>query len=193
MITCLLRRRTTTPIALIALITLLAATASAETLSVTSAEVRITCPLTVGGSFEAKTSALTGEVTISDGGVAGTFRLDLTTLETGIGMRDRHLRDKYLEVGRQEFATALLTDIQLDPTSAAHGGEGTFTGQLTLHGVTQPITGTATITAGQRVVAVFPISIPAHGIKKPRHLGIGVRDQIEARVQIELAATQTTP
>src|SRR4029453_14584154 len=64
-------------------------------------DVRVICPMTIGGSFDAKTTAISGAVTASatdaralDGSVA----VDLRTLDTGIGLRNEHLRDNYLEV-----------------------------------------------------------------------------------------------
>jgi len=70
-----------------------------EVLRVTNAEVTVNCPLTIGGSFDAKTSALNGSVTPDgSGALKGAFAVDLMKLETGISLRDRHLRNNYLEV-----------------------------------------------------------------------------------------------
>jgi len=68
---------------------------------VAGAEITVVCPLTVGGSFEAKTKNVSGEIAPSPeepGTVGGALRVDLQTLETGIAIRDRHMREKYLEV-----------------------------------------------------------------------------------------------
>ena len=87
-------------------------------LRVTTGEVSINCPLTVGGSFEAKTSAVTGEVAVASGPqdpLKGELSVDLQKLQTGIGLRDRHMKDNYLEVKRgDEFAAAKLQDIKVD-------------------------------------------------------------------------------
>jgi hypothetical protein len=58
-------------------------------------EVRVTCPMTVGGSFEAKTTTLKGSVIASATGAPafdGSLAVDLRTLDTGIGLRNEHLR-----------------------------------------------------------------------------------------------------
>src|SRR6478672_8318639 len=51
-----------------------AAARAEDALTVTSAQVTVNCPLTIGGSFDAKTSALTGTITPDpSGAVKGTF------------------------------------------------------------------------------------------------------------------------
>src|SRR5918993_4142823 len=74
----------------------------AQTWQVSQGRVGVVCPLTVGGRFEAKTAAVTGRVTFTEGSrdITGAFVVDVRTLETGIRLRDVHLRDNYLEVSR---------------------------------------------------------------------------------------------
>ena len=63
-----------------------------------SGTVRIKCPLTVGGSFEAISDQLTGNVQVSSGQIiGGGFELPIAGLDTGIGLRNTHLREKYLD------------------------------------------------------------------------------------------------
>ena len=65
--------------------------------------VRVICPMTIGGSFEAKTMALSGSVTAGAGdsqAFDGSLAVDLRTLDTGIGLRNEHLRENYLEVDK---------------------------------------------------------------------------------------------
>ena len=92
------------------------------------------CPLTVGGSFEAKTKNLSGDVTpASDeqGAVRGALKVELQTLETGIGIRDRHMKNNYLEVEKGPgFATATIEDIRVEKLE----GKTVFTAMLSLHG-----------------------------------------------------------
>src|SRR5262249_50751797 len=89
-----------------------------DTYRVSGGEVTVVCPLTVGGSFEAKTTKVTGAVGTapdSSGAVPGAVKVDLQTLETGIGLRDRHMREKYLEVDKgPDFAVATIEGIQID-------------------------------------------------------------------------------
>ena len=153
-------------------------------------DVRVLCPLTVGGSFEARTTALTGALAAGPPGssaLSGQLSVDLRTLDSGIELRNDHLRNKYLEAGKGEgFDTAVLSDIVLGKADAGTvQGKTTFTGTLLLHGTKKPVSGEAEIRrspSSVRVSASFPITLADYGIAKPQYLGIGVRNQVRVKV-----------
>ena len=155
-------------------------------------EVRVTCPMTVGGSFEAKTTALSGSVTLAAARPAafgGELSVDLTTLDTGIDLRNHHLRDNYLEVAKGEgFERATLSDIRLgDVDAGTFQGKTEFTGTFLLHGTKKPVSGQAEITregSSVRVEATFPVTIADYGIAKPQYLGVGVKSQVQVKVSL---------
>jgi polyisoprenoid-binding protein YceI len=159
---------------------------------VARADVRVVCPMTVGGSFEARTAALGGNLTqLADRPPTfdGALTVDLTTLDTGIDLRNDHLRNEYLEVGKgDEFAHAVLESIRLgDVDAATFQGKTSFTGKLRLHGASRPVAGTAEIRregASVRVEAGFPVTLPDYGIAKPRYMGVGVKDQVQVKVSL---------
>ena len=162
---------------------------------VTSGEVTVVCPLTVGGSFEAKSSALSGQLTSDTAEprrLHGELAVDLSTLDSGIGLRNTHMRDNYLEVGKGDgFGRAVLKDIVLAGDSATLSGATTFAATLRVHGVERPVRGDARVTRdgdGVRVEARFPVVLPDHHIPKPRYLGVGVRDEVAVRVRVRAAA-----
>jgi polyisoprenoid-binding protein YceI len=167
-----------------------ATVATPDTWRVGRGDVRVICPMTIGGSFDAKTTALTGSVTASARGSRafdGSLTVDLRTLDTGIGLRNEHLRENYLEVDKGPgFETATLSEIDLNGFNAdAPEGKGSFTGLLTLHGVRKTVTGTVDVRqagAGLRVKAAFPVDLSEYSIRKPRYLGIGVKDAVQVEV-----------
>ena len=153
-------------------------------------EVSVKCPMTVGGSFDARTSALTGTLTASAGrpsAFEGSLALDLRTVDTGIDLRNDHLREKYLEVDKGAgYDQAVLSDVVLQGLNVdAPGGKGSFTGSLMLHGVKKTVTGPVEIRqagTGWRVRASFPVNLPDYNIDKPRYLGVGVKDTVQVLV-----------
>jgi polyisoprenoid-binding protein YceI len=171
-----------------------AAGGSAETprWRATQGEVRVICPMTVGGSFDAKTAALDGVLaTASDKPPAfdGSLRVDLRTLSTGIDLRDEHLRAKYLEVGKgPAYEAAVLADLHLGQGALdTLSGRTSFTGTLALHGTTRPVAGQAEIHrdgAAVRVTASFPLTLTDYGIAKPQYLGVGVRNEVQVKVSL---------
>jgi hypothetical protein len=126
------------------------------------------------------------------GRLQGELTVDLATLDTGIGLRNSHMRDNYLEVGRGEgFSRAVLKNIVVGGDVATLSGRTSFTATLLVHGVERPVRGDARLSrdaGGVRVEASFPVVLAEHEIAKPRYLGVGVRDQVQVRVRFEAAA-----
>jgi polyisoprenoid-binding protein YceI len=185
--------------ALVIAITLMATGAAtrahaAEPYRVSGGEVTVLCPLTVGGSFEAKTKTLNGEIapaTDQPGAIRGTLKVDLQTLETGIGMRDRHMRDNYLQVEKgPTFSTATFDDIRVEKLE----GKTVFSGILTLHGQRKKISGAAELQqhGGRiRVQAQFALKVSDFEIPAPTYLGIGLRDEIQIKVTLTAMPSET--
>src|SRR5512147_775779 len=77
-----------------------AAAADAASWRVTAGDLRVLVPLRPGGAFEAKSTALSGTLSAAPGrplAVGGEVVLDLASVDTGIALRNEHLREKYLE------------------------------------------------------------------------------------------------
>ena len=157
--------------------------------------VRITCPMTSGGGFDVKTAALSGSVTASPGGSPafdGSLVVDLRTLDSGIDLRNEHLRTTYLEVDRgPDYNKATVSAIDLKGLNRdAPDGKGSFTGSLTLHGTTKAVSGAVDVRragAGLQVKASFPVNLSDFSIREPRYLGIGVKNTVQ--VQVTFAVT----
>ena len=174
--------------------------AGTESWSIAAGDVRVRCRMTVGGSFDAVTSALSGTLRGEplDPRYTGELRVDLATLDTGIGLRNEHLRNSYLELGRgPEFLHAVLSGIVLAATPLAYDGrhKTRFSGTLTLHGVQQMVEGEAELrgrNGRMQVEAAFSLSLEAFDIPPPRYLGIGVRDAIDVTVRFDATRGETS-
>jgi hypothetical protein len=135
---------------------------------VTRGDVRVVCALTVGGSFEARTASLEGALSVVEERgplLAGALTVALGTLDSGIGLRDDHLRHRYLEVTKGEgYDKAVLSDIRLgDVDARSFQGRTTFTATLALHGQSRPVAGEAEVRreagSARVVVASFPVTL----------------------------------
>ena len=156
-----------------------------------SGQVVVVCPLTVGGSFQATTRSLSGELAVDPAQpsrLTGQLVVDLTTLDTGIGLRNTHMRDNYLEVSKGDgFDHAVLSGIVVKGEAATVTGPTTFTATLLVHGTRKPVSGQARVTrsgADVSVDASFPLNLPDFGIPEPRYLGVGVKDQVQVKVKL---------
>lgn len=163
---------------------------AAEGWRVTLGEITVAVPLRPGGGFEARTSSLHGSLRLGAQAaplpVTGTLSVDLRTIETGISLRDRHLRENYLEVERGEgFDTAELTELRLlDATGTGFQGRTGFVAMLRLHDTRKQVAGTAELRQTDtdvRVDASFPLVLTDFGIQPPQYMGVGVGDRLLVR------------
>jgi polyisoprenoid-binding protein YceI len=162
---------------------------STQTVTATGGHVEFTAvgwpsALTIHG----KGDGVEGRLAVDGVAVSGTLTFDLSGLTTGIGLRDRHMKEKYLEVGRHPRAALALEGVSLSPLPAGDRYDPVrvpWQGMLTLHGVTQRVSGEARIgRAGNAVktVAEFPVDISAFGIEVPSYMGITVAEKVQVKV-----------
>lgn len=105
-----------------------------------------------------RTSEVTGSITVDGDQVTeGSIEADMTTLQSDQDMRDNQLRGRGLETDAFPTASFTLTEAVTLPDDAASGEEFSFTatGDLTLHGVTRPVSieFAASLTEGRIVIA----------------------------------------
>lgn len=128
--------------------------------------------LNPAGSFVAKSAAVSGEVAARDGGFeAAEISLPLSTLKTGIELRDKHMVQNYFEAAK--FPKAVLT--------RASAKDGKFKATLDVHGKSQSIEGEYEVknsAGGEAIEAKFKTSLSAFSIKEANYMGVGVEDEV---------------
>jgi polyisoprenoid-binding protein YceI len=131
-----------------------------------------------GFKIDGKTKLLS----VKDDGKNLSVVVGLKDLDTGITLRDKHMRDKYLEV--EKFPEATLT-VPLDGVKLADGtNEGEGKGTFTCHGVTKDATFKykATCKGGEcDVEGTAPVNMNDHGVNVPSYMGITVKPNITVR------------
>lgn len=129
-----------------------------------------------------------GNLKVEGKKATGTFDFQLATLDTGIEMRNEHMREKYLQVKEYPAAKLEIKDLGLkDEFNPANpkAGEQPFEGQLTLHGQTKPVAGTFIIGGKRDVSAEFKIKLSDFKIDIPKYLGVTVADEVKIEVKID--------
>jgi polyisoprenoid-binding protein YceI len=197
--TTMTRRRAR--VAALAVLAAVSMPAAAEPSSwrIEAGEIRVLVPLKPGGAFTATSPSLEGTLTLGvdkPARLTGRVELDLSTIDTGIALRNQHLREKYLEVAKGAgYDRAVLSDIRFhEADGAGFAGRTAFTATLLLHGVTKAIAGTAEVAhegADRRVKAVFPLELTDFGVVPPMYLGVGVASRL--RVTALLVAKPAAP
>ncbi|MCA9752224.1 MAG: YceI family protein [Gemmatimonadetes bacterium] len=156
-------------------------------------------------SFEGKTREVAGTVTLDPDDVAAVaidVTVDMVSLDTGIGLRNQHMRENHLET--DEFPVATFTGGEIaqggGPLAAGSPLELSLTGDLTIHGVTQQITVPITLAldadGALRLSAEFPVELADYEISRPGFLvmKLGETQRVEVTLRaVPAAAGAITP
>lgn len=130
---------------------------------------------------------VTGQLKIENGAATGEFKLKLDEFDTGIALRDEHMKEKYLKTKEHPEAVLKIESLKL-PAGFKVGqtlSEQTFEGQLTLKGKTAPVTGTFSVQGpGLTTKAKFPIDLEKYEVGVPRYMGITVAQTVDVEIDI---------
>lgn len=139
--------------------------------------------LTINGTGQ----GLTGNISVqNDGLMFGNIEMDLNTLDSGLELRTKHMKNKYLEVEKDNFSKASfkITKANLNQSPI------TYEGTLLLHGIEKPLVGTGELKkseSGFSLQSDFKINLEDHGITIPNYAGI----TIEKLVTVKLTLNST--
>ncbi len=127
-----------------------------------------------------------GQVEIKNGEANGDFTFNLTSLDTGIELRDKHMKNKYLEVEKFPNAKLKITGLKITDAEIQAGAKKDFVGQLTLHGETKEVKGQFEIEKTKKLKASFPITVSDFKIDIPRYMGVTVSETVEIEIESQL-------
>ncbi len=122
------------------------------------------------------------------------FYVDLNTLKTGVKLRDKHMRDNYLETEEHPFAefTGKLAEqppsLEMIPQDSLMAVVAI--GKFTIHGVTREITVEGTLQRLQndlQLKATFTVLLTDYNIRKPSLLGYELADEQIVHVEATLS------
>lgn len=117
-------------------------------------------------------------------------KINLNALDTGIDLRNKHMKETYLETAKYPTSTLVVNPISLEGTNTSSNFErkGAFTGDLTLHGTTRAIKGEYELRRESGKINskfVFDISLAPFGIEIPSYLGIRVSKNVIVTVDVQ--------
>ncbi|WP_415061145.1 YceI family protein [Bdellovibrio sp.] len=126
-----------------------------------------------------------GKIAIDNKKVSGELKVDLRSLNTGIDLRDEHMKNKYLEVGSYPTATLTLNSFELAKAPAEIEGKldgQKFTGTLAFHGISKPVEGVFDVEADGKnlnVKAKYSVKLSEFNIDIPAYAGLKVADKVD--------------
>lgn len=144
----------------------------------------------IKGTTEEKKDALTGSFDVKNLAVTGQAKLDLDALDTGISLRNKHMKEKYLETEKFRYATLQLKTLKL-PQAFVDGNfeskDESFAGELTLHGVTRPLSGLVDIRReGSKLDMLFSftLKVKEFQIASPTFMSITMADEVKVKARV---------
>jgi polyisoprenoid-binding protein YceI len=128
-----------------------------------------------------KLEGKTRSIDLKDDGKALTVVVSLKDLETGISLRDSHMREKYLEVEKFPDATLVVPVDQVKWPEDGKSSEGSAKGTFSVHGVSKEVTFKYKVVASGDTYAIegeAPVNFKDHGVSVPSYMGITVKPDI---------------
>lgn len=137
----------------------------------------------------------TGQLKSAGDSLEGEISTNLDLFHTGIGLRDHHMKEKYLETGKPGFSSVALKIVSLKLPKdffqkSTETKDQEFVGKLRLHGVEKDVKGvlSANYKAEQNDisgVANFKVVLTDFGIDVPKFSGITVAEDVSVEVQYD--------
>lgn len=124
-----------------------------------------------------KINGQTDKLEVKSEGDSVVLRVPLDTVDTGIDLRNRHMKEKYLDTKSYSHAELKVARALLKE-GAGQKGTGTFT----VHGTSKEVALNYDVVkagAGLEVKGNFDVNIKAHGIEVPNYLGITVKPDVK--------------
>lgn len=142
-------------------------------------DLKIFVTLTPAGDFVAKTTAIKGvAVEKADGSfTAENIEVDLNSLQTGISMRDSHMKEKYLDT--KTYPKAILKK------AIGKGGKGV--GVLNIKGKDVNVKGSYK-KEGSLLISEFTLMLADTGIVDVNYKGVGVDEEIKIEIAVPVVA-----
>jgi YceI-like domain len=120
----------------------------------------------------------TKELSVKDDGSSVTIVVPLNNLDTGIGLRNKHMREKYLEVDKYPNAELSVSRATLKFAD----GSGSAPGTMKIHGQSKPVTFNYTAKKSGSSFSVdgsVHLNMKEFGIEVPSYLGVTVKPEVD--------------
>lgn len=116
------------------------------------------------------------------------FEVELKSLDTGIGLRNRHMRENYLETDEFPFASykERITEVK---KSLSRGFIVVSEGNFEVHGVSKATTTVAEVTGNGKsyhVTSQFSVKLPDHQIDVPSLMFLKISEIIQLELDLYL-------
>ena len=193
--------------AAIATILAITATAAADTFTIRTdddaSRVRFVSKAAME-TFDGTTRAVSGRLDLDPAapgeGLSISVEVEMAALETGIALRDRHMRENHLHTDRfprATFAGSGVVEGTMDPLPPGEPRRWVIAGVLTIHGVPReaalPLDLTWDGADTLRVESRFAVALADHGIPRPQFLVLKLGEVQQVEVSLTAVRARAEP
>ncbi|MCB9357889.1 MAG: YceI family protein [Calditrichaeota bacterium] len=173
---------------------------AAETFTITQANSENLVSFTSDAPLEeivGKTRMVSGSVSLPDATSPGQaeIHVDMASLDTGLSLRNKHMRENHLETDTYPEAVFTLSALVIPGGTLTPGArtEVNVAGTLALHGQTRVIKPSAFLTLAQdgknlTIESSFSVLLQDYQIKRPEFLVMKLSE--EQKIDVKLVATR---
>jgi hypothetical protein len=140
--------------------------------------------------IKGKASVPQGQLVLAQGEWSGELKLPVDELDTGLNLRNQHMREKYLKSQSYPFIVLKLVKQKVDPSWTFDQGQkasGQLDGVVRIMEQESPVQVHYQIDGNNKVKADFKIKISDYAIGTPEFMGVKVADHVEVQVTGTLA------
>ncbi len=119
------------------------------------------------------------------------FEVDLRTIDTGIGLRNRHMREDYLHTDKYPYAK--FTGRIVSASSGSSRYDVTVRGSMDIHGVKKPMDISGTVSRmerGIRISTEFQVKLTDHDIEIPKFMFFKIDENMQLVLDFHLKNVQ---
>jgi polyisoprenoid-binding protein YceI len=131
----------------------------------------------------------THELDLREDGGNVVVSVPLANLDTGIGLRNQHMREKYLEVAKYPRAELTVVRNLVNVPVVGADSSGAAAGTMLIHGVSRPVQFKYRAKrdgAGIHVTGSVHLNMKDHGISVPSYLGVTVKPDVDVDVTFDV-------
>jgi polyisoprenoid-binding protein YceI len=168
---------------------LVGVTAAARAALSAPADARVT--FDASGPAGMKIEGTTTDLQVTEDGGNVVISVPLAHLSPGIGLRDHHMREKYLEVQKYPAATLTIGRSALRLPASGESTTGDASGTVTLHGQSRPVGVHYEVKGEGPTLSVhgsLHVNMNDFGITVPVYLGVTVKPDIDVSASFRISA-----
>lgn len=143
---------------------------------------------TTSGPGGLKIAGTTKALILTDDAQALVITVPLGDLATGIGLRDKHMREKYLQIASYPNASLRVARADLKLPASGAKAEGDAPGIMTIHGQNHAVTVHYAVKhdgASYGVSGAVHVNMKDYGIDVPSYLGVTVKPDVDIAVRFD--------